>query len=200
MMTDKRDYTDRPVLGSSSLLWWTLLLALALRLVGIWHGLPYAYQIDEKYVVNHAVGFGTGDLNPHNFHWPGTTIMYLLFVEYGVLFVFGWLIRVFPSPESFAELFIINPTIFYLVGRVTIAFLGTANVFLGYEIGRRFYSAKVGYVAAFFMAVSSLLTGVDHMVLPDTLLVFLGLMTLLLSHGMMQKGDMKYYLLSGLCI
>lgn len=200
MMTNNRDYTDRLVLGAPSLLWWTLLLALALRLVGIWHGLPYAYQIDEKYVVNHAVGFGTGDLNPHNFHWPGTSIMYLLFVEYGILFVLGWIIRVFPSPEAFAELFVINPTVFYLVGRVTIALLGTMSVFLGYVIGKRFYCVKVGCVTALFVAVSSLMVGVDHMVLPDTLLVFLGLLTLLLSQHVMQKGGMKHYLLAGLCI
>ena len=58
-----------------------LLIALGIRLFGINHGLPYGYQIDEKFVINHAIGFGTGDFNPHAFHWPGPSLMYLIFLN-----------------------------------------------------------------------------------------------------------------------
>src|SRR5262249_49500802 len=59
-----------------------LALALIIRLVGIQFGLPYVYFTDEALLVNHAVAFGTGDLNPHFFGYP-SLYMYVLFVIYG---------------------------------------------------------------------------------------------------------------------
>ena len=57
-------YWDRIVLT------FILVMALAIRLVGIDYGLPYVYYTDEAPIVNHAVAFGTGDLNPHAFDHP----------------------------------------------------------------------------------------------------------------------------------
>ena len=48
-----------------------LLLAAALRLLGIGFGLPYPYaNVDEHIVTDHALGFLRGDLDPHYFAYP----------------------------------------------------------------------------------------------------------------------------------
>lgn len=190
----------RPSFSAKHWLLLILIAALVIRLIGIGHGLPYAYQIDEKYVVNHAVGFGTGDLNPHNFHWPGTLLMYFIFMLYGIFFLIGWILRIFPTPQDFAELFIINPTAFYLIGRIAMAIMGTGTVYLTYLLGKKLYSAKVGLTGAFFLAFSRLMVGVDHMVLPDTMLVFLCVLVLLFCYGIQMQGKRKFYMLAGLGI
>src|SRR6185369_7586859 len=69
-----------------------LLFALALRLWGIHYGLPWLFYFhDEPQVVLRALRFGTGDLNPHFFIWPGTLLLWLAFLAYGGLFAFGTL-------------------------------------------------------------------------------------------------------------
>lgn len=177
-----------------------LLSALALRFYGIQHGLPYGYQIDEKFVVNHAIGFGTGDLNPHLFHWPGTSLMYFIFFEYGLLFVGGWVLSIFRSVNDFAELFFLNPSVFYLIGRITIALMGTATIYLIYQLGRRIYSAGVGLLAATFYGFSYLAVGIDHFVFPDTPLTFLSVWTMLLLYRILIHGEKRAYLWAGLVI
>ena len=51
------------------LLLFIIILALIVRLWGITFGLPGVDHGDETEVVNHAVRFGSGDLNPHRFQY-----------------------------------------------------------------------------------------------------------------------------------
>ena len=194
------DYTEQMSKHLKILLGLILVLAAAVRLVGINHGLPYPYQVDEKFLVNHAISFGTGDLNPHVFHWPGTSIMYLLFFEYGLFFAIGWLLGIFPDTTAFAELFITDPSAFYLIGRITIVLIGTFTVYLVFDIGRKMYSERSGLIAAVFFAFSYLAVGIDHFIFPDTPLAFLFTLSMLFFYRIVQDGRYSSYLWSTLII
>jgi len=68
-----------------------LLLAAALRLLGIGFGLPYPYaNVDEHIVTDRALGFLSGDLDPHYFAYPS-----LCFELHALLawlqFAVGWI-------------------------------------------------------------------------------------------------------------
>src|SRR5580765_4035428 len=115
------------------------ILALTVRLMGIRYGLPYVYFPDEAVLVNHAVGFGTGDLNPRYFIYP-SLYMYVLFVIYGVGYIGGWLTGVFKSTNDLVRLFFNDPTFFYLPGRLIAAFSGALSVGVVYALGRRAYN------------------------------------------------------------
>ena len=65
-----------------------LLLAFFVRVWGNKFGLPQLYYWDEPTVVNRAIRFGSGDLNPHFFYYPAL-YMYVLFIVSGGYFVFG---------------------------------------------------------------------------------------------------------------
>jgi len=192
--TDKIQFLTNILLGV------ILFLALVTRLYGINHGLPYAYQVDEKWIVNSAMSFGTGDLNPHLFHWPGTTIMYFLFFEFGLFFLGGWFLGIFHSAENFALLFMEDPSVFYLIARTTIAIIGTGTVFLTYELGKRMYSSKVGIIAAAFFAFNYLSIGVDHIVLPDTPLTFFCVLGMIFIYNIITEGKTSSYCIAGLII
>ena len=91
-------------------------VALALRLWGIWFGLPGFDHGDETEVVNHALRFGSGDLNPHRFQY-GSFFQYILFALYGCYFIAGYIAGQFPTVQSFALAFIQDPSASFTLSR-----------------------------------------------------------------------------------
>ena len=126
-------------------------VSLAIRLWGVNHGLPSSYYSDERHFINRAMGFGTGDLNPHWFHKPAL-YMYLLFFEYGLFFLVGKITGMFGTIHDFARLYVNNPSSFLIIGRVTTALFGTATVLLIYKLGKKMYGSGIAFVAACFLA------------------------------------------------
>src|SRR3990167_3079505 len=102
-------------------------LAFFLRIWGLSFGLPELYHADEPIVVNHALAYGSGDLNPHFFKIP-PLLSYALFLVYGAVYAAGALLFHW-SKEDFAIAFFKDPSLFYLAGRLIFgAFVGSATV------------------------------------------------------------------------
>jgi hypothetical protein len=154
-----------------------LILAFSVRLLGINYGLPYVLYPDEAMIVNHAVAFGTGDLNPHAFVYP-SLYMYVLFIVYGTTYVTGRFVGVFGSINDFIHLFFTDVTIFYLPGRLIAVFCGVAAVWMVYKLGRRAYTLRVGLISAAILSFSVLHVFYSHFVkthVPAGLLVIIAL-------------------------
>jgi hypothetical protein len=113
-----------------------LALALGLRLWGIAFGLPYDLTYDEGKEVHRALKLGAGE-----YHWGFGKggLYYLLFVEYVVLFVVWWVAGVVSNPHEFALSIIQDQTTVFLLGRVTVALMGTFTCLLLFWLGRRVY-------------------------------------------------------------
>lgn len=131
-----------------------LSLALIVRLWGIWHGYPYSFYPDEAHFVKRALSFGSGDFNPHWFHKPAF-LMYLLFFEYGILFVIGKVFALWQSVADFAVFYIINPGPFYLIGRMTIVIFSMGTVVMSYLLGVKIEGKKAGLISALILALSA---------------------------------------------
>jgi len=175
-----------------------ILLTFFLRIYGINFGLPYLYNPDEPTFVSRAMHFGTGDLNPHWFGHPGSTLMYILFLLYGVYFVLGHLLGIFPDWQSFETLFQTDPTTFYLIGRTTTVLFGTLTVFLVYLIAKKIYNKKVGLVAALFLSVSYLHSVHSQLIRTDITTTFFVVLSVLFSLFIYERKELKYYILAGL--
>jgi hypothetical protein len=137
---------------------------LALRAWSVSYGLPDLYHPDEPRIVERAVRFHQGDLNPRFFNWP-SLYMYLVAGAYGL--VFG------ASPDGVAGTFARDPAPFYLVGRLLTALFGTATLAVLYFIGRIAYGRAVASVAASLLAVDLLHVRDSHWVTTDVPLTFL---------------------------
>jgi 4-amino-4-deoxy-L-arabinose transferase-like glycosyltransferase len=172
------------------------LAALSVRLYGISFGLPYIYQTDDAWMVNHAVALGSGDLNPHIFLYP-SLLIYVLFFFYGVYCVVGLVLGLFHSVDDFARLFFTNPTVFYLIGRSFSALLGTATIPLVYLLGKRMYDAKVGLVASLFLSFAFAHVELSHYVKGQVPAGFLAAVSFLFIYMILQKGERKHYALAG---
>lgn len=175
-----------------------LTLAFLVRIVGVNFGLPNLYHADEPIVVNHALAFGGGDFNPHFFKIPPFT-SYLLFALYGIYFLIGSAFGFFSSADDFLNLFLQDPTFFYLLGRIVFGVMvGVATVYVLYRLGRKFFSDRHGLIAAFFLAVSFLHARDSHYIYADIPLLFLTALSFFPIFEIRERGDQKDYLLFGI--
>jgi hypothetical protein len=133
----------------------TIGLAAALRLRGLRFGLPHRLHWDEPTIVNRAVRFGSGDLNPHFFAYP-TAFMYLLAAEYGALYMARRARRRVRGAAGFAAKFLTDPSTFYVLGRATTAAFGVATVGLTYALAERTHGRRVATAAALLLATNRL--------------------------------------------
>ena len=181
------------------ILWSILILAMSVRLLGINFGLPYVFYPDEALIVNHAMAFGTGDLNPHSFIYP-SLYMYVLSFMYGMSYLSGRLIGVLSSTDDFVRLFFNDVTLFYLPGRLIAALSGVATVALVYLYGRRAYDERVGLIAAAFLTFSVMHVQYSHYVKTHVPAGLLVMMCLLSAWYVYNDNDKRWrnYLLGGL--
>ncbi len=166
-----------------------LVLALGLRLWGVGHGLPYAYNVDENsHFVPTAIGlFGHG-WNPHYFVNP-PLFTYVLHVVFA-----GW----FGGRQGVSDAFAKDPTEVWIVARVSAALLGTAAVGLLYLAGARLLDRRLGMLAAGVLAVAFLPVFYAHLALndaPTTAPVCLALWGIA---GVLRTGRTRDYAIAGL--
>ena len=133
-----------------------LTIALGLRIWGIWFGLPYIFHDDEGLEVLRALRLGSGEFDFQRIGKGG--YFYLLFIEYGFLFVVLKIFGIVSSPDDFALYFVRDPSAFFLIGRATTAVVGAVNVYIVYRIARLAYSANAAILAAGFLTVNVLPT------------------------------------------
>ena len=180
------------------LLFIILALGLLIRLWGISFGLPDLYHADEPIVVNHALAYGTGDLNPHFFKIPPLT-SYVLFVIYGLFYLIARCLSWIHSTSDFQNLFFQDPSSFYLLGRMILgAFLGTATILVFYRLIKRFFSQEHAILCGFFLAFSFLHVRDSHYIYTDIPLLLLIVASFFPIFKILERGKKKDYLIFGL--
>jgi 4-amino-4-deoxy-L-arabinose transferase-like glycosyltransferase len=140
---------------------WILLgicaIGLAIRLWGIDYGLPYegmTYKqvtFEESKEVHRAFKLGTGEYVP-SFSKGG--LFWILFVEFGIYYLislaFGWV----NDSREFAIRVLEDRTTAFMIGRVTVAFMGVLTCAVIYALGRRLYDQRTGLIAALICALA----------------------------------------------
>lgn len=172
------------------------LFAFTLRAWGYQFGLPILYNGDEGQVIQRAIRFGSGDLNPHNFIYP-SLYMYLLFVCYGGYFALGSLFGSFSSLAEFKNAYFIDPSMFYVIGRLVSAAAGAVTIVFTYLIGKRAYNRAAGVIAALFFSVEYLHIRFSHLAKPDAAMTCLAVIALYYAFKIYEEGRWQNYLLAG---
>ncbi len=166
-----------------------LCVALGLRLWGIKEGLPYVYNIDEAgHFVPKAVTMFSDGLNPRYFVNPPA-------LTYVLHFVFdAW----FGGAHGVRSEYAHHPGEVFLVGRVTVALLGTASVWMLYLLGARLFNRRIGLLAAAIEAVAFLPVSYGHLALNDVVTLLPLTLSLFGSAGVMRYGRKRDYALAGI--
>ena len=132
--------------------------ALALRLWGIGHGLPYVYNADENaHFVPRAIGMFGHSYNPNYFVNP-PAYTYLLHVVFDLRF---------GGRDGVGEAMAADRTSVFEAARVVAAILGTAAVALLTWAGRRLLGGAAGLIAGALLAVAFLPVHYSHLALND---------------------------------
>src|ERR687885_1538083 len=162
--------------------------AFVLRIWGIKHGLPYAYNADENaHFVPKAIGlFGHG-WNPDYFVNP-PAYTYLLHIVFAI-----W----FGGREGVSHAFATHPTEVFVVARVMAAILGTLAVWLLYLAGARLIDRRTGLLAAGLLAVGFLPVFYSHLALNDVPTLAPICLSLWGTAGILRAGRMPQFAIAG---
>ena len=183
---------------STAVLVLILLAAFGLRVWGSSFGLPFVYHPDEGFEVNRALQLGTGEFDFNFFRMVKGGYFYLLFVEFGFVFVILKVLGFVSSTNDFAIWFVRDPTVLYMVGRITTGVIGTIAVYLLYRIGARVHSNRVGLIAAALLASNVLQVEHSHYITVDIPLTCLCLASLLFIVRIDESGSRADYI--GACL
>ncbi len=183
-----REYASVPLQRLSPAL--VLAGAALLRFWALGHGIPYAVAADEPQIMERVVRMmKTGDLNPHFFHYPGL-YFYVQLVVASLRFLAGAASGLWASLEP------VSAADFYLWGRAVSATLGTATVWIVYDVARR-WGGGYALLAAALMAVVPQHVRESHYVLTDVPLTFFSTLTLLLALQARERPSTRAFAWSG---
>lgn len=168
----------------------TVLLAGAfvLRIWGIDHGMPWAYNADENgHFVPHAIGMFGHDLNPRYFVNP-PAFTYVLLAVFAMWFGGG---------EGVSEAFASDPTPVWIAARLTAAVLSTIAVGLLVWAGTRLFGRAAGLLAGALLAVAFLPVFYSHQALNDAPTLAPVCLALVGAAGVLRGGGTRDWVLAG---
>src|SRR3954454_12360119 len=152
---DRGDVARRlwPRLLVGALLIGIVAAGLWIRLRNNQYGLPYVYNYDEaQHFTNRAVRMFGGDFDPRYYQNP-TGFTYMMYAGlrlwYGIL---GFHLPFSPISQQFQ----VDPSPIWHFARTVTALLAMAGVVGTFFVGRRFWSARVGLIAAALLAFAFL--------------------------------------------
>ncbi len=157
-----------------------IFISFFLRIWGINHNFPdvnrYFYETEEYPSLQIAMGFGTGDLNPHSFNKP-SLYFYLLYGFYGLFYILGRSLGFFIGVSDFVRLFFYNTWVFYLIGRMCSLILGVGSIYILYLTGKRFFNVKSALLASFMLAITPIHIEFSQLAVSDMLGLLLAMVS-----------------------
>ena len=185
-----------------------LLMAFALRLPGIFDGLPAVYNSTEYFLSKLALSMGARkSLDPYiqNYaiYTPRLFIYpmfyeYVLLIEYGMLFLIGKIFSVFKDQYDFAVRFLIDPSIFYIVSRLVNLAISVLTIHILYKKMFRLFDKITARFAAIFAVLSYYLILTSQQSISDSWLIFFSSLAILYAMQTLHKFEIKSILLAGL--
>lgn len=152
-----------------------LLFGLYFRFFTIDYGLPWLVASDEGHEINRALRLAQGEIDLERSDKGG--LYYVLFVEYGIYFLFSLLAGKVSGPSEFATHFVQDPSMFYILGRSAVVVLSLMIILVTYKIGQKFFNKTVGLISMSLVAVSPAMVQNAQHINVDTPMTLLALIT-----------------------
>lgn len=173
-----------------------ILLGFLVRVWGIDFGLPDKHIIDETEVIYTAFYAGANNLKPLRFEYS-PFVSYILLAEYSAYFVLGRLLGYFATAPDLFVNYISDPTIFLLLGRLTMVLAGTATVWILWLVGNKFFNRRIGLIGSLLLSLSFLHAKESHYLKRDTLAAFFVLASFYFAIRILRGAKIKDYILAG---
>ena len=174
-----------------------LVIAAVVRYWAIDFGLPQPdCRLDEKVIIKIALGFFSGDFNPHFFNYP-TLYMYFLFGLYTCYF--GLRNFFLPNLSQYTPLeeFNLYPTNFFLIDRSLSAFCGVVTVFVVYLIAKNLFCKKIAIISSLFLSLVHLHVRDSHFGVTDVTMALFVMCSTLYIVKSYKETTLKNYAIAG---
>ena len=172
-----------------------LVLAAALRLYGIDHGLPFVYNPDEANIMARSLSVARG-LDPEYYLYP-SFFFYFLFAVMGGLYVVGRLQGSYENVAAFQARFFEDPSAFYIVGRLVGVVAALATIVLTYGLVIRHFGRTAARTASLFIAVAYFHVRDAHYLKHDVPSGLLFILALWAIDRALSRKNVSAYLLAG---
>lgn len=173
-----------------------LLLALAVRLIGIGWGLPPIYHVDESWFAGLAVKHFQGNWDPNFFHVP-SLYSYMVAGVWNLYYFGGKALGTFDSRKDFLEAYERDATTFIVLGRLITVLFSMGTVLFMFLVGRAMFSPRTGLLAALLLTLSLEHVKISHDMVPDVTMVFFLLPSFFFIWKVYVRGRTADYLLAG---
>ncbi|WP_448664693.1 ArnT family glycosyltransferase [Sphingomonas sp. CJ20] len=185
--------------GERLLLLLILAAATGLRLDGVGFGLPALNDPDEPLFVMTALDMlRNHSLNPGWFGHPATITFYSLALVLLAVGGGGVLTGRFADADAFVAAVYRDPGILFLPARWLIVACGVACVWLVYRLGKRLGGARLGLVAAGFLAVNAVHIHYSQIIRTDVQASVFMLLCTLSALAIVREGRARDYILAGI--
>jgi 4-amino-4-deoxy-L-arabinose transferase-like glycosyltransferase len=164
---------------------------------GISFGLPELFHPDEPAYVLQALAVGRGLPSGLTFANP-PLFKYLLLAEYVVTYVAERVLGGSHSPAEFVEQFRADPSLLYLIARLTSAVLGACTALVTGALAASVASRRAGLLAGALAAVVYLLVRDGHFGVDDTLVTLLVTLGLVACVRVYRFGRRRDYVAAGI--
>lgn len=174
---------------------------LVLILWGIRGDLPLTPEVDETIFVTSPVRIAaTGDLNPHWFGHPGSTMIYPLAAMFHSWNAVAHGGRIIAPDPAIQRLFARQPSDFYQLGRLLSALYATLSVPLAFLIGQRAFGRSTGILGAGLYVLSPIIIAHAQVLRTDSAAVFFTLLSLWCCLRIYERPSVTNQLAAGLAI
>lgn len=183
------------------IIWALLGLGFAVRLATVHYGLPQLLDPDEQIFVGVAGGMLRDmTLDPGWYGAPASTLILALTLFYGIFGVVGLVTGQFSSPADISALYYGDPTVFFLIGRVTTVVVGMLCLLAAMAIMRRLASVSGVVVATAVLALSPLMVHYSSVIRMDMYQILFMLLTVHFSLLIAESGRLRSFIFAGVCL
>jgi Dolichyl-phosphate-mannose-protein mannosyltransferase len=176
-------------------------IAFGLHIWGIQQDLPFTPEVDEPVFVSAAVGIAaSGDLNPHWFGHPGSTVIYPLAAVYRVWEAVTYHKNLAQPDPGLRTRYKADPSEYYLLGRLLAIGYSIASLVFVYLAGAQAFGERAGLVGAWLALLSPLALSYAQTVRTDSAAVFFGMLALWLCLRLYDRPTLRNQVLAGASI
>ena len=175
-----------------------LLIALLIRLPGIFDGLPAVYNSTEHFLARMALSMGAEKSIDPGFYIYPTFYTYILLILFGCIYLSGLLFGFFSDQYDFAVQFLTDPSIIYIISRSMNVLLSLLTIVIIYNFLIKRTNRTIARFAAMIVAVSFYLVKFSTFATTDTLLILFSMLSAIYLYKLPDSTFVKDYLYAGI--
>lgn len=180
------------------LLFFIILAGAILRIWGIEFGLPYFHHPDEQRYLIKAIGMLSSlDFNPRYFHNP-PFLTYIYGFLVCVYFVVWKIAGIFLNLPGFGELWLNDPTSFYIIARSASVAFGVGTCVIIYNVGKKLFNKPIGLISSVLLSLCFLHIRDSHYAVNDVASVLFMILAFNYIVNVWKDGTTKSYIIAGI--